>query len=101
MPFERDEDAAARRAAKAQRAKELAARQQELDDALQAKLLLTFSAQFIRGYEELAALLHVSPRAAFDIARKDNFPRPRSISQAVRLWRTADVLAWVESREFE
>ncbi len=99
MPFERPEDVAARRAAKAERARELAERQRELDDAIQARLLLVLCAHFIRGLDELAALLRVCPRAAADIAARPDFPRPVSpTGDRVRLWKTAAVIAWLDSQ---
>ena len=99
MPFEQPEQAAARRAAKAQRAKELAEKKKALDSVVQERLLLSLLAQYVRSYEELGALLHVSDRQAFNIASRPDFPKPRSISEGVRLWKTESVIAWIEQQQ--
>jgi predicted DNA-binding transcriptional regulator AlpA len=99
MPFETSEAASARREAKAARARELANRQRELDDAVRARLLLTLSAQHIRGLDELAALLRCSDKMAGEIAARLDFPRPRSIGDRIRLWRTDEVLQWIDRQQ--
>ena len=98
MPFEQPGQAAVRRAAKAQRAKELAEKKKARDLLVQERLLVTLSAQYVRGYEELGALLRVSERQAFSIASRPDFPKPRSISEGVRLWKTESVITWIDEQ---
>lgn len=100
MPYEGPEDAAARRAARAERARELAARQRELDDAIQARLLLALTSQYLKGVAEVGAVLRVSTRAAQAIVARPDFPRPKSpTGDRIRLWKTSAVLDWLDRQE--
>ncbi len=101
MPFERLEDAEARRDAKAARARELAERQRELEETVHARLLLTLAAQHIRGLDELSALLRCSVKTAAEIAARPDFPRPRVLGDRLRLWPTAGVVAWINAQTDE
>ena len=101
MPFERPEDQAARRASKARRAKRLALQQLILSRAVEARLLLTLKAQFLRGFDELAALLRVSPRLAAVIAARKDFVRAKRLADRTRVWKTEAVIAWIEAQPDE
>jgi len=99
MPFEPDDQRAARLRAKAERAKELAERKRALDDDLQQRLLLQLQSQFVRGADELAALLRVSRTAAIEIAARHGFPAACSpTGDKVRCWRTVRVIEWLEQQ---
>jgi hypothetical protein len=98
MPFENDAQRAERKAAKAERARELAERRRQIEQAVQERCLAALAAQFVRGYDELGALLHVSGRQAFAVAGRPDFPRSRSISSGVRLWPVREVIDWIEAQ---
>jgi hypothetical protein len=100
MPFETEAQAAERKAKKAEQSRALFARQQELQRAVEERLLLNLSAQYIRGYDELAALLRVSARAAVDVSKQPGFPRPKNpLGDRVKLWRTDAVIQWIDAQE--
>ncbi len=100
MPFESDEQRAVRLRIKAERARELASRKRGIEAARQDRLLLQLSAEFLRGADELAALLRVSRTAALQIATRPDFPRACSpTGDKVRVWRTVKVIDWIERQE--
>jgi predicted DNA-binding transcriptional regulator AlpA len=47
---------------------------------------------------EVAALIAVKPRTIKSWVTKGTFPKPMSPTDTLRLWRRADVVAWVEAR---
>lgn len=49
------------------------------------------------GAHEVAQMLGVSRQRVFQLAARDDFPRPVVVLVATRVWRTADVLAWAEA----
>lgn len=96
MPFETEAQVAERKVAKARRAKELAARQRELLLEVQAAHLQRLRSHIVRGLTELGALLGgMSPRAAFEVARRPGFPRARALGDRTQLWLVAEVLHWL------
>jgi len=99
MPFETEGQAAERKAAKAQRARKVFERQQAARRAAEEEQLVLLSSVYVRGFDELAALLRVSSRTAHDIARKPGFPKPKIPGDNVRLWKTTDVVAWIDAQE--
>ncbi|MCU1492093.1 MAG: phage transcriptional regulator, AlpA [Acidimicrobiaceae bacterium] len=48
------------------------------------------------GLAEIATLLDVSRSRADQLARTKDFPDPRAELRAGRVWRTEDVLRWME-----
>lgn len=100
MPFERPEEAAARREAKSARARELAQIRAELDRSVEERVLLQLSLEFVRGFEELGALMRVSSRAAQEIAARSGFPAACSpTGDRVRLWHRRAVIEWLLAQE--
>jgi hypothetical protein len=99
MPYESPEQIADRKKRKAARAHELAARQRRLDNAIYSRLLIALSAQYVRGFDELGALLRVSTRQAQEIAARPNFPRKKNIGDRIALFKTEDVIAWIDRQE--
>ena len=99
MPYETETARAARLAAKKARARELAERQCALDERIKAATLTTLRAQYLGNLPEVAALLGgISVRTVADIVRRPDFPKPRRISDRIKLWLTQEVLDWVNSQ---
>lgn len=53
----------------------------------------------LAGAHEVAQMLGVSRQRVFQLAARDDFPRPVAVLKATRVWRTEDVLAWQRERE--
>lgn len=51
------------------------------------------------GAHEVAQMLGVSRQRVFQLAARDDFPRPVAVLKATRVWRTEDVLAWADERD--
>lgn len=99
MPFETDAARALRVSVKKARVKELAERQRELDERINAATLTTLRAQYLGNLTEVAALLGgISVRTAADIVRRSDFPRAKIVSPRVKLHSTSAVLAWVAAQ---
>lgn len=99
MPYESPEEADARRAEKAERARDAFARQQARIEAAEARLLADLAGTYLRGVDEVAALMRISARAAADVVRRPDFPRPRSPhGDRIRLWKRSEVEAWVDAQ---
>lgn len=51
------------------------------------------------GAHEVALLLGVSRQRVFQLAARDDFPRPVAVLKATRVWRTEDILTWQRERD--
>ena len=102
MPYETPVAREARLAAKKDRMRELAKNQRALDQQIEALARTTLRAQYLGSLDEIAALLGgISRRTAADIVRRPDFPRPRRISDRIKLWLTKEVINWVDSQPSE
>lgn len=98
MPYESPAQVEARRSmveAKAEAAKD---RRRLLDEEVAVRVKTALASEFCRGFDELAALMHVSDRMAQDIAARPDFPKPKAIGDRVRLWSVAAVVAWINQQ---
>lgn len=65
--------------------------QQTPNDPLKAGFNLRVSA--------LAPRLGISKNTIWRLVREGKFPKPIKLSEKVTVWKAADVLAWLESKE--
>jgi len=50
------------------------------------------------GAHEIRMMLGVSPQRVYQITMHPNFPKPVVVLQQGKVWRTADVKAWIAER---